>query len=313
MSVNPFRVLDDQTTKGAVALASGQAVFGGVKAQSLITFTGVIVDRDTVTIDGDVFELVDISTDSTFDTLTDLNNTTDPVNLTRTAHGFVKGDYLAVENEILLVTFSDGADVFTVSRGEMGTTNAAHSTGTDPIAQREATALTAGALIIPVLDLTADESIDRLDVGVAEKSTAMWSAKKMSATVSLIESKTLGARAAVITEALTNATVITPTYGGTIHTTSPVYSVEIVPTAAQVTAGDIFVSVPFVPSSAVVQVRTTSTQAIVAWDGVVGYTLKAKEVLVIDNAGSTDWAEVSTLHVLVYGSPVTVANSVVLG
>lgn len=72
-----------------------------------------------------------------------------------------------------------------------------------------------------------------------------------------------------------------------------------VPTTVEVALGLLVVACPFTPRLVQIQVQTTSTGALVAWDG--GWTLDTTDNLVkINNGGSVDWATTSTLNIVVW-------------
>lgn len=87
--------------------------------------------------------------------------------------------------------------------------------------------------------------------------------------------------------------------GGVYPTMARVYALAIVPNATQVLAGVICIPMEFEPTGALVQMRTTSTGASVAFDGKVTVDT-TNDMLKIDNTGSTDFATTHTLSVLVF-------------
>ena len=101
---NPFKFLDVHTNRGAAHMVAGMAAGQGAPAQGTLLTTGVFVDREVVTIglaaslNDDIYEIVDISTDSTVDVLTFWNNTDE--NIIQTAidgagdYQFAVGDYV---------------------------------------------------------------------------------------------------------------------------------------------------------------------------------------------------------------------------
>ena len=62
------------------------------------------------------------------------------------------------------------------------------------------------------------------------------------------------------------------------------------------------------PQYALVQVRQTADDVVVAWDGAVKYDNKAAEVLTIDNSAATDWDTDDTVYVVIFGAPVDLAS-----
>lgn len=76
------------------------------------------------------------------------------------------------------------------------------------------------------------------------------------------------------------------------------YGLSRAPTAGEVSGGTITISPGFTPLSAVVQFRVTATGVLVAWDGSLSIS---GATVVIDNAGSVDWAETDTMYLVVQG------------
>jgi hypothetical protein len=73
-----------------------------------------------------------------------------------------------------------------------------------------------------------------------------------------------------------------------------------VPTAQEVATGNMHIGLDFVPSSVIIQVRTTATGALVAWDGAATITDGALEYVTIDNSGAVDWSVAETVYVLAF-------------
>ena len=71
--------------------------------------------------------------------------------------------------------------------------------------------------------------------------------------------------------------------------------VQRVPVTAEVTAGTMRFAFPFNPAAAIVNVRTTSSGVVIAWDGATTITGSRVDV---NNAGSVDWATTSTVTVI---------------
>lgn len=132
----------------------------------VLTIAGAVTDRETFTVNGVVYEIVDISTASSTVDTGELNNTTDPVTFgTAAAHGRVVGDIIAVETEFMIVDAVPATDSLTVSRGKFGSTTAVHA-GTPAVVGAAATALTAGELPVPTLDPAVAATLS-VEVGAA--------------------------------------------------------------------------------------------------------------------------------------------------
>ena len=174
-TTNPYKHLDVHTNKGAADMVAGQSVGQGQPDIAALVTSGVFVDRETLEIgpttpaQQDIYEIVDLSTDSTIDILTFWDNTNQEIIQTAidgTAYAFVVGEYVAVNSEIAIVTaiVVNSATDWDIGffRGVAGTTIVAHSTGTDPIDVQEGTALVAGTITVPSIAVTAAAGLDAL-------------------------------------------------------------------------------------------------------------------------------------------------------
>jgi hypothetical protein len=310
--MNPFAQLTVNTTKGLASIMAGRAVVDGNKEKTVWNQTGVAVDRDTLTIDGTVFELVDLATDSTFDVLTFWNNTDPEVQQTLVAHTLEVGDYVAVETEVARVIYVGGADVVGFKRGVAGSTIAAHAVGTTAINVDDGTALTAGAITVPLDALTAENTLDRAAGIIAEREwlgkngqdNFLWEVVKETAAIAIVQSTVVGERLAVFSEVLTNGTVLPATgEGGSSHGSMPVKTVYRLATAAEVTEGEFRVICPFMPVEALVRVYSDQIGTLKAWDGAVVFN-QATNTVKVGNAGAVDWDATDWVSVTVFGVPV---------
>lgn len=339
---NPFRFIDLHTNRGQVSLAVGHGLAPGHPDTSALVTSGVFVDRETVTVEGDVYELVDLSTDSTVDILTFWNNT-DQV-ITQTAidpadYTFTVGQYVAVESEIAIVVnikVNGAADWdVTFYRGVAGTTIATHATGTTAIEVQAVTALTAGAITVPSVAVTQAAGLDALAAvigddtargpfesgkidsnvfgvgnqlaGVLAKITSPeWSFYNLDDVTGLLVSDVVGERGATVAEAGANmAWDSTTTSGGSQPAVTRDVSISRVPTAAEVTAGTIYFKVGgLVLGTPTLTVYTTATGAPVAWDGTLTIVDRVQGILSADNGGLVDWAATDTVVLNVEQSPV---------
>lgn len=311
---NPFQNLVVNTTKGLAHHMTGRAVVDGNKENVIWAQTGVMVDRDTITIDGTIFEFVTVATDSTFDVLTFWNNVLAEVQQTLVAHTLVVGDYVAVESEIARVNYVGGVDGDDVGfqRGVAGTTIAAHATGTTAIETRSAVALTASTVTVPMVAVTAEEAIDNAVGIVAERfwlgnrgqDNFLWEIVKEGAALARLQSTVVGDRGATFAEAVTNGTVLPVTgVNGSAHASMPTKILYRLATADEVTAGLLRVVCPFMPIDAQVRVFTDQIGTLKAWDGVIAFD-QATNTVTLDNAGAVDWDATDYVCVTIFGVPI---------
>ncbi len=346
---NPFKFLDVHTNKGAAHMLAGMAVGQGRPDMSTLLTTGVFVDRDSFFIgvvadnDEDVYEAVDISTDSGDDILTFWNNTDVEITQTGITTGlFAVGDYVGTTAELAVVThvITGATDTVSFYRGVAGTTIAAHATGTDAILADSGVALTAGAITVPMIGVTAAIGLDALAAIVGQDTLAgrgpfaleipsnnfgltiqgfpkikqpSWRFINLDDTTGFLISTIGGLRAVAVDDTgLTNATLLPATTAGGLSANANVnHVVTFVPSAAEVTAGLAVIPVNFEPTGATAQVTVTATGAAVAWDGVVVLD-RVQNLVTLDNAGLVDWAATDTVSVVIHGN-VDVADAAVIG
>lgn len=309
---NPYANLTVNTTKGLAAQMSGRAVVDGNLEKVVWTQSGIAVDRQTITVDGTVFEFVVLATDSTFDVGTAWNNTDAEINQTLVSHTLVVGQYVAVNNEVARVIYVGGNDVVGFQRGVAGSSIVAHGTPTDAINVDDGTALTAGAVTVPLDATGAENTIDRMDAIVAEKywlsknekDNFAWDVLKLSASTALIHSTVVGNRAATFAEDMDNATVLPATgEGGSAHGSMAVKTVYRAPTAAEVTDGNIRIICPWKPVNANVTVYTSDTDGtVIAWDGGTTFDL-VNNIVTLDNGGAVDWEATHRVAATIFGAP----------
>lgn len=87
---------------------------------------------------------------------------------------------------------------------------------------------------------------------------------------------------------------------GAAEANKRIAAVARVPTANEVTAGALILPLNFVPTNVLVQVRVTSTGAFKAWDGKWTITGGSYPYVLVDNAGTTDWAATDTVHITAF-------------
>lgn len=74
-----------------------------------------------------------------------------------------------------------------------------------------------------------------------------------------------------------------------------------IPTAGEVSGNTFDIDLTFDPISVIVQVRTTATGALVAWDGDAILTTGASPKVTINNDGAVDWSVNETVYIMVTG------------
>lgn len=348
---NPFKFLDVHTNKGAAHMLAGMAMGQGTPAQATLLTTGVFVDREVINIgdvtgppiDDDEYEIVDVSTDSTVDILTFWNNTDREILQTAidpADYDFQVGDYVAVNSEIAIVISkkinSATDEDIGFYRGVAGTSIAAHSTGTDPIAVREGTALTADTITVPMIGVTQALGLDALAAiigagaddeddsergpanynGVVNDLTQMvqgqWRFINMDDVVGILVSKIGGVR--VVDVAITsgnNDWETAATYRGANANANISMSLSLVPTAEEVAGEVIVIPCNFEPTGVTIYATTTATGLVVAFDGTVTLD-RVNNLVLIEFGGLVDLAATDTVSITVHGN-VDVADAAVIG
>lgn len=285
----------------------------GLAAFGTLRWSGAAVAGETVTIGNDVYRFAVVGTASGKTTANgELNNTDAFVpQVTMAAHGLKSGDAIMVGTEAMQVATVLDVNRFSVIRGISGTTIAAHadgvainteaSPGAGSIAVVTSATLTA-AVMIPALVADINDG-RRSSANVAAEATGTTAIHVYSALrdprngAQTITGGLVNAAAIATTETMTNGAWDAATLGGGVNPGVEM-TLAIVPTAAEVTAGLIKRTFPFVPTVVLVRVFTTATQAAVAWNGAATVS---GNTLTIDNAGATDWSVNETLHVIVRG------------
>jgi len=177
------------------------------------------------------------------------------------------GDDIAEEE-----TFTDGTDAWDA---DIGATTA----GVD------ATAAEASDVLIEVINASATEDVVAIEISDYE---ILIMAGTAGADVTAMSETMSGAGNAVNAAALTNGAAVA-------HPNSLVQT--RVPTTSEAALGNIHIPLPFTPSVTIVQVRTTSTGAAIAWDGDVIVTAGDNPYLTVNNDGSVDFAATDTVSV----------------
>lgn len=305
----------------ALALQASLVNLSGVQARNSLRVASNVADGETVTIGTNVFEVDPITTDTTR-TCAGLNNTTNPVLLTLSgAPGIViaAGDLVRVENEICKVLRKNSTTQYVLARARAGTTIATHADATAVFQSAAAPAANipvgVNVTLTPVVFIAALVAEINNALAGTERATAKAStifdpgatfpdSQRTGKVVASIFTNEMFVKSA-IAEAMVLAT--TETLAGANNAWSTVtmaqglaavakkrQRVVIVPNAQEVALGFIRIPVPFTPTFVAVEVRTTASGIVVAWNG---GAVPSAGLVTIDNAGATDWAATDTLYV----------------
>ena len=345
-TTNPYKHLDVHTNKGAAHMVAGQSVGSGQPDVAALVTGGVFVDRETleigVAVDNhqDIYEIVDLSTDSTVDILTFWDNTDREITqlaIDPADYAFVVGEYVATTLEIAIVTHIvvNSATDWDVSfyRGVAGTSIVAHSTGTDAIEVQEGTALVAGTITVPAIGVTAAIGLDALAAiigvngdrgpagynGVINDKTQLvnpqWNFENLDDTTGLLSSTVGGPRGETLddTNVANAAWDETTTNGGDTVNAAPHVALTRVPTAAEVTAALMYLKVNFHVLAVNMYAYITATGAAVAADATVAFIDDDSGVITITDAGLVNFVTTDTYVFEVIGAPVAVADCAVVG
>ena len=284
------------------------AQFGGQVPTGILRVPANVAGAETVVIGSDTYRFAAVATDSTKTTSGgQLNNTKDTINdFYMPAHGLIVGDLIRVATEYCRVSGVRNANYIHLVRGVSGSTIAARADALQIFT--EATPGVAGILVGLNATFTPVVGTAALTVVINDPNTGIEKVLAVNSDANTII--VMGADrkgGAPISSALATAT--TETLAGAsnawdnttlVNGAAPgvVQHAYRVPTANEVTKGDIWFSFPFVPTVLRVKVITTSTQAAKAWDGVsavVGTRVK------LDNSGAVDWAVTDTIELAVRG------------
>lgn len=289
-----------------VAIGSGAPIVsaGGTPHSGLLRVAVDVVAAQTVVIGPDTYRVAVVNTDSTKDTSGgEFNNTKAELhNVTMEAHGRVIGDLIRVESEIMVVTGVPRANALHLKRGVSGTTIAAHADALDIFVEAAGGGGGIGVGLVTTLTPTAFVAALVPDINNRGSAAVVAAAMAAAGPVLVTAAKSRGGPVAVGSEGVAYATTETlagagnawdaATLGGGSDAFIPAM-ISIVPTAAQVTEGKIYIPTPFVSPQVVgAFVFTTTTRAYVAWAGAV--TILGN-VIILDNAGGVDWAATDTI------------------
>lgn len=308
-------------------IASFQAIVNrafisvGAKAFGLLRVAADVVNGETVTIGGRVFEVDIINTDSTKNTAGgEWNNTANPITVTMTAHGRAAGDLLRVESEIFKIISAINANTLKLARARSGTAAAAHADAVDIFQSDAAPAANIPVGLVVTLtpavftDALVAEINNAAPQGLEEnrpvaKASDLWSrivASGPSDNEVLIVGKGVGAVTLATTETLggvNNVWSAATMLGGSAPPTAQKKRVTLsrVPTATEVALGKMYFDFDFLPTKAEVLVQVTSTGVETLWNG--GRVISTPAApggggrVTLDNVGTVDWAATDTVYV----------------
>lgn len=296
-----FGSIAKNTLKGLAIHALALAVQGSMSVSSL-ALTGVGVSGDTFTLGEDIYELLQVNTDTTVNTANgELNSTKTGVVEITLANQSV-GRVLRVEDEFLLVVRADSASC-AVLRGFAGSTVAAHAdavdifgtaaagtAGTKPVPfGATATNTTVAPLIALAVTYHAAGYYEGVGGGAALLRKSKLDVEAVSAGSGVVMFLIAGGGnpAPDVAETLTNGTITAFTAGSEVASLVKCEEVYTV-TAGDVTAGTVRFGLPFAAKFATAQVYTAAG-ALKAWDGAVVLAAGGR-VIEVGNGGVTDWA-----------------------
>jgi hypothetical protein len=298
MSKQVFGAIPKLTVKGEALHQLAQASQGAYE-QNVLRLAANVVDRETITVGPESFQLVVLATDTNVNS-TSLDNTNAESTETITAHGLSVGALLRCENEFLRVKQVVNANTVVLTRGYAGSTIASHTDGAD-LFKAAATALTAGKIYLPIgATLTPAAAGPQIATGFNALSTQGFTAVYASNALTITrEANGLHVACSETLSGTDNVWSAANTYGGIEKGEVKFALAQRIPTATEVALDQLTVKFPFAPTFVKVTVQVTSSRAAKAWDG--GWSVSGNTVTVT-NAGTTDWATTDTVTVEVYGN-----------
>lgn len=293
------------TTKDSLAVTAGRIavdVHAGatVKAKAKLTFSGLPLDAETVTINGKVYTFQDTLTDVDGHVLigADAEETID--NLVAAINGETGAGTTYAASTVAHTTVTaakSGTDkciLTAIIGGTLGNAYTLAEAATN-VARDAATFGTEQAGVDP----TAANVCDALLAAINASATNRVEAKKISNNELVVISKDVRAVTLACSETLTganNAWAAAAMYGGESNGLRKTRFDSRVPNATEVALGNLHYYLPFTPTLVFVRVHATATPGVAKdWDGAV--TIDGGHVT-IDNSGSTDWAATDTVEVI---------------
>jgi len=276
----------------------------GARSTNLLRLASDVVDAQTVTIGADVYEFEAINTDSTDDTVdgnfNTLNNSISILDWKYPNITIVVGTVIRIEDELLDCYEVDGA-FRRFHRAYAGTTKVVHADGLNVYI---GDGFTGGR--IPVYlgaDLTPPVFGPALLAAINDSGTEPVTAIIQSGQHILIISDEVGENALACSETLAGANntwASATMVGGRDPALRQMSIVERVPTATEVTFGQLFFSFDFTPTIFLIFVAPTATpDANVAFDGTM--TNVGDGSWILDKSGAVDWAATDTVTVIAIG------------
>lgn len=273
----------------------------GSPSFQILRQTGVVVDGEKLTVGTDKFRVAIVNTDSTKNTSAALADEAETDYFAMTAHGLVVGDLLRVENEICRVKAVRSANALLIQRGVSGTTQASHLTNQDIYTEATPGAHVAGGEINIgfVTTLTAAQFMTVMADDISEAAGNIGFVSPEAGVGLFFTATQPGGVARPSTETLaTTETFTNGAFDAATMTAGKIGAVLVqarVPTSAEVTAGKMYFMFPAAPTVISVEAYVTATPGVdKAWNGAVTVT---GNVVIVDNASTTDWAATDTVVV----------------
>lgn len=298
MTQKTFLHVGRETVKGDAIHQLADSAAGCYEI-NVLRLAADVVDRETITVEDKVYELVQINTDTGSNSTVLDSTATDNVSETITAHGLSVGAVLRCENEYLQVVSVTDANTVVLSRGAFGSTVASHTDGSD-IFEKEATALTAGAYTVPVgATLTPAAAGPEIATALNTYSLAGFVVEYNTNELFFYKPAVDDSTAFAETLSGVDNVVSATSYGGYPKGSEVAATVARVPTATEVALGAMRFHFGFDVKFVRVTVQATADLAAVAWDGAVAVTGGRVEV---DNSGAVDWSASHRVTVEVHGN-----------
>lgn len=313
------------------ALRDSIARRSGVRAMNVMYVPANVVNGDTITIDGETYELDIINTDSSVNTAntddTGPLNATDTVSLVTTTAApgtaISVGDVIRIENELLLVLRKISTTQYVCARAYAGSAIATHVKNTDVFVSDSVptnvsiplvTTLTPAAFAIAFVAVFNYAPPDGESAPArAGSQSATFIAYSLGTKLQvLLLAVDAGVNVAATTEEFANSTdnvwANATMVGGKDPAVAGVEASERAVTAAEELAGELHFAFPFAVRSAVVQVRVTATGQRVSFTGqvIVAYAETTTEVLPSSIVTVKNTGPASTAYITGFDSTMTV-------
>lgn len=276
-------------------------VSGGstVKSQGTLTLDTQPISGDTMTLGSKVYTFVPDGTanaDGEIDVGSDLAGA--KVNVVAAING--SDGYNTAHTLVSAAAFAVNDCVITALAGGVPGDSIA-STETFDAAGNIFDAATLGTTTAGVSP-PAGEASDALLAAINASGTEDVVAKDIDANEVLLMMDAVGADTTALAEDMagSNNTVDTAFAHGAAPASVATARQARVPTAQEVATGNLHVALDFIPTLVIVQVRTTSTGALVAWNGIAKITSGDNPYITLDNSGNVDWSVNETVYVIAF-------------